>query len=357
MAAVVSRSNCGCPGASRAEGLVRSSDVREMTMRRKRPTESSLMVVSGRSNPRLTADIADRLGIEPAVARLETFGNGEVYCRLEESVRGADLFIVQSGSPPVNDHVLELLLLINAARLASAHRITAVMPLFPYARQDKKSAPREPISARLLADLLAAARADRVLTMDLHAGQIVGYFDVPVDHMTALPMFRDHYRSAGLTGGDVAVVSPDLGRVKATRRFARMLDAEFAIVTKVRPEHERTQTAEVIGNVRGKRVILCDDMIVSGGTLLAATSALLDAGAVEVRAFATHALCPREAVQLLGDSPLVEIAVTDTVALDVAKLPAKFAVVGVASLLAETIEAVFANESVSEIFAGENELF
>lgn len=315
------------------------------------------MIVAGRSNPGLAAHIADRLGIQPAAVQLKTFGNGEVYCRLEESVRGADVFIVQSGSQPVNDHVLELLLLINAARLASAHRITAVMPLFPYARQDKKSAPREPISARLLADLLSVAGADRILTMDLHAGQIVGFFHLPVDHMTALPLFRDHYTKGGLTGADVVVVSPDLGRVKAARRFARMLDAEFAIVTKVRPEHELAQAAEVIGDVRAKHVILCDDMIVSGGTLIAATSALLEAGALDVRAFATHALCTPEAARRLGASPLAEITVTDTVALDLVDLPATMTIVSVADLLATTIEAVFDNDSVSEIFAGENELF
>ena len=197
------------------------------------------MLFAGRSNPALAAEIARRLGIELGDVRLETFSNGEVYCRYGVSVRGADVFIVQSGSPPVNDHVVELLVMINAAKLASAHRITAVMPLFPYARQDKKSAPREPISARLLADTLQAAGADRVLTMDLHAGQIVGFFGVPVDHMTALPLFARRYRRRRLSGEQVVVVSPDLGRVKAARRLAHMLDAGFAIVTKVRPGHER----------------------------------------------------------------------------------------------------------------------
>jgi ribose-phosphate pyrophosphokinase len=315
------------------------------------------MLFAGRSNPALAAKIADRLGIGLGEVLLETFGNGEVYCRYGESVRGADVFILQSGSPPVNDHMVELLVMINAARLASARRITAVMPLFPYARQDKKSAAREPISARLVADMLQAAGADRVLTMDLHAGQIVGFFGVPVDHMTALPLFAQRYRRRRLRGDGVVVVSPDLGRVKAARRFAAMLDADFAIVTKVRPQRERAVAVEVIGDVRGKRVVMGDDMIVSGGTLAAAAAALLDAGARDVRAFATHALFTSESVGMLGGGAFEEVAVTDTVALEGQPAPPGLGVVSVAGLLAETIRAAFENTSVSAIFAGENELF
>lgn len=315
------------------------------------------MLFAGRSNPALATAIARHLGIGLGDVTLETFGNGERYCRYDESVRGTDVFLVQSGSPPVNDHVLELLVMVNAARLASAHRVTAVMPLFPYARQDKKSAPREPISGRLLADVLQAAGADRVLTMDLHAGQIVGFFGIPVDHVTALPLFAQYFERQGLRGEEVVVVSPDLGRVKAARRFARMIDADFAIVTKVRPEHERALAAEVIGDVRGKRVVIGDDMIVSGGTLVAAASATLAAGARDVRAFATHALLTPEAVGVLDRSDIAEVVVTDTVALDGLPAPERLAVVGVAGLLGDTIRAVFENASVSAIFAGENELF
>jgi ribose-phosphate pyrophosphokinase len=322
----------------------------------RRPT-TELMLFSGRSNPALATEIARRLGIELGDVRLETFANGEVYCRYGMSVRGADVFIVQSGSPPVNDHVVELLVMINAARLASARRITAVMPLFPYARQDKKSAPREPISARLLADMLQAAGADRVLTMDLHAGQIVGFFGVPVDHMTALPLFARRYRRRRLSGGRAVVVSPDLGRVKAARRLAHMLDAGFAIVTKVRPGHDRAVSAEVIGDVRGKRVLIGDDMIVSGGTLVAAADALREAGAEEVHAFATHALLTPDAVATLAGAEFAELAVTDTVALDEASVPPGVVVVTIAGMLADTIRAVFESGSVSSIFAGENELF
>jgi ribose-phosphate pyrophosphokinase len=318
---------------------------------------TELMLFAGRSNPALAAEIARRLGIELGDVRLETFSNGEVYCRYGVSVRGADVFIVQSGSPPVNDHVVELLVMINAARLASARRITAVMPLLPYARQDKKSAPREPISARLLADMLQAAGADRVLTMDLHAGQIVGFFGVPVDHMTALPLFARRYRRRRLSGEQVVVVSPDLGRVKAARRLAHMLDAGFAIVTKVRPGHERAMAAEVIGDVRGRRVLIGDDMIVSGGTLVAAADALREAGARDVHAFATHALLTPDAAATLAAADLAELAVTDTVALHEASVPPGLVLVTTAGMLAETIRAVFESGSVSSVFAGENELF
>jgi ribose-phosphate pyrophosphokinase len=266
------------------------------------------------------------------------------------------VFVVQSGSPPVNDHLVELLLLLQAARLASARRITAVTPVFPYARQEKKSAPREPISARLVATLLEAAGADRVLTMDLHAPQIQGFFTIPVDHMTALPLFAERFRAAGLAGEGVVSVSPDLGRVKAARRFAGLLGSDLAIVTKERPAHGQAVAAEVIGEVRGKIALLGDDMIVTGGTLLAAADALLAAGATEVRAFATHALFAPGALEALAAGPLAEIAVTDTVALDPAALPAKAAVLTAADLLAETIECVFEDRSVSALFGGLNEL-
>jgi ribose-phosphate pyrophosphokinase len=315
------------------------------------------MLFAGRSNPELAGRIAERLGIGLGEVELETFANGEVYCRYAESIRGADVFILQSGSPPVNDHLLELLVMINAARLASAHRITAVLPLYPYARQDKKSAPREPISARLLAEMLETAGADRVLTMDLHAGQIQGFFRIPVDHVTALPIFARSFRKAGLSGQNVVSVSPDLGRVKAARRFAQMLDADFAIVTKVRPAHELAIVAEVIGDVEGKVALLGDDMIVTGGTLIAAASALRRSGATDVRAFATHALLTPKSVELLERSELSEIVVTDSVALEQAALPPKLKILTVADLFADTIRNVFADRSVSAIFAGENELF
>jgi ribose-phosphate pyrophosphokinase len=316
-----------------------------------------LLLFAGRSNPRLAELIAAELGRELGQAELKTFSNGEVYCRYPESIRGADVFIVQTGSPPVNDHLVELLVMADAAKLASAHRITAVLPLYPYARQDKKSAPREPISAKLIAEVLQVAGVDRVLTMDLHAGQIEGFFSIPVDHMTALPLFAAHFRAQGLRGSRVVCVSPDLGRVKLARRLSQMLNAELAVANKTRPRHEKAAVTQVIGDVRGKVALIGDDMIVTGGTILAATEALQAAGAREVRAFATHPLFTTGALGGLAGSELVEIAVTDTVAIDSLERPAKLTVLTVSGLLAETIRNVFDDTSVSAIFAGENELF
>jgi ribose-phosphate pyrophosphokinase len=332
---------------------VRAVRPRRTTRRRAR----RLLLFSGRSNRGLAGLIAAELGCEVAPAELRTFANGEVYCRYPESIRGADVFIVQTGSPPVNDHLVELLVMANAARLASAHRVTAVSPLYPYARQDKKSAPREPISAKLVADLLQVAGVDRLLTMDLHAGQIQGFFAIPVDHMTALPLFAEHFREQGLYGSRVVCVSPDLGRVKLARRLSRMLGSELAVADKTRPRPEVAAVTQVIGDVRGKIALIGDDMIVTGGTLLAATEALRAAGAQDVRAFATHPLFVPGALETLAASDLAEVAVTDTVAIDPPEHVAKLTVLTVSGLLAETIRHVFEDSSVSEIFAGENELF
>ncbi|OFW70912.1 MAG: hypothetical protein A2Y55_12160 [Actinobacteria bacterium RBG_16_68_12] len=314
-----------------------------------------LLLFSGTSNPALAERIAHRLGTSPGPIEHETFANGETYCRFGESIRGTDVFLVQSCSPPVNDHLVELLLMIHAARLASAHRITAVLPWFPYSRQDKKSAAREPISARLVADLLEAAGADRVLTMDLHAGQIQGFFGIPVDHMTALPLFADHFRARTRSGAALVAASPDLGRVKLARRLGRALGADLAVVTKTRPGHDVAEAAEVVGAVDGKVVVMGDDMIVTGTTLITATDALLAAGAREVHAFATHALFAEGAIDRLQDSGLAEIAVTDTVRIP-ALTSSKLTVLSVAELLAEAIESVFSDRSVSALFAGQ-ELF
>jgi ribose-phosphate pyrophosphokinase len=313
------------------------------------------LIFSGTSNPGLAEQIADRLSTRLGPVEHETFGNGETYCRFGESIRGADVFLVQSCSPPVNDHLVELLLMIQAARLASAHRITAVMPWFPYSRQDKKSASREPISARLVADMLETAGADRVLTMDLHAGQIQGFFEIPVDHMTALPLFSHHFRRLARGGAPLAAVSPDLGRLKLARRLSRALDADLALVTKTRPSHDVAEAAEVVGSVRGKVVVMGDDMIVTGSTLLSATEALLAGGALEVHAFATHALFAEDALDSLQESQLAEIAVTDTVRISEPR-PSKLTVLSVADVLADTIANVFADRSVSALFAGQ-ELF
>ena len=316
-----------------------------------------LMLFAGRSNRPLAEDIGRHLGVELGEVKLKTFANGENYCRYEKSIRGADVFIVQSGNPPVNDHLVELLIMLQAAKLASAKRITAVVPWFPYSRQDKKSRPREPITAKLVADMLEAAGADRVLTMDLHAGQIQGFFGVPVDHMTALPLFAQYYRDKGLFGEQVVAVSPDPGRAKMARRFGQMLEADLAIMNKVRPEHDTAEVTEVIGDVRGKIALLSDDMIVTGGTLIAGATSLREAGATEVYACATHGLFPGNAFEKIAASELTKVTVTDTVPIDPVNRPEKIDVLPVSGLLAETIMNVFGDESVSAIFAGENQLF
>jgi ribose-phosphate pyrophosphokinase len=319
--------------------------------RRVRVHEETLALFSGRSHPLLAECIAGHLGVELGEVELATFQNGESYCRYRESIRGADVFIVQSCAPPVNDHLVELLLMIEAARLASAHRVTAVMPWYPYSRQDRKAASREPVSARLVADVLEAAGADRIVTVDLHAGQIQGFFSVPVDHATALPLFARHLVSRGLRGDSVVAVAPDLGRVKLARRLSRLLDCNVAVVSKSRPRPEAAAAGELIGRVRGRTAILGDDMIVTGGTIAAATRALLEAGASDVIAFATHGLFPGDALERLTASELSEILVTDSVPLE--RTAPKLTVLSLAPLLADTIDAVFASRSVSGIFAGQ----
>ena len=319
------------------------------------PPPAEFMIFAGRSNPDLARSIASKLDVALGPIEFETFSNGETYCRFTSSIRGADVFLLQSCSPPVNDYLVELFLMIDAARLASAHRITAVLPWFPYSRQDKKAAPREPISARLVAELLQTAGADRVLTMDLHAGQIQGFFRIPVDHLTALPLFADYHRGVA-SSRPVVAVSPDLGRVKLARALSRMLGADFAVVTKTRPVHEVAEAAEVIGDVRGKVVLMGDDMIVTGGTLLAATNAVLAAGAKEVRAFATHALFAPGALEHLDASDIAEIVVTDTVSV-AGRSAEKLRILPTAEVFAETILSVYAGRSVSAIFAGLNQPF
>ncbi len=322
-----------------------------------RGPQKRLMLVGGRSNPALAEAIAERLGVMLGEVELKTFANGETYVRYCESIRGCDVFIVQSGNAPVNDHLVELLIMIQAAKLASAKRITAVIPWFPYSRQDKKSAPREPVTAKLVADALESAGVDRVVTMDLHAGQIQGFFSIPVDHMTALQLFAQYYRDRGLMGEQIVAVSPDVGRAKFARRFGKMLEADLAILNKTRPEHDTAEVTEVIGHVEGKVAIMIDDMILTGGTLIAGAKALREAGATEVYACATHGLFPGDAFEKIEASELTQVTVTDTVPIDPINRPDNIDVLPVSGLLAETIMNIFADDSVSAIFAGENQLF
>ena len=321
------------------------------------PSSKRLMVFSGRSNVDLAERICDRLGVNLGSTILKTFPNGEIYARFEESVRGADVFLVQSCVNPVNRNLMELMIMADAAMLGSAKRVTAVIPWYPYARQDKKSAPREPITARLVATLLRASGIDRVLTMDLHAGQVQGFFNGPVDHMTALPMFARHFRDMGLSGEGTVVVSADAGRAKLATRFAEMLDAEVAIIAKLRPEHGKARVAAIIGEVEGKRAIISDDIIDTAGTLCAGAQAVHDAGATEVYACATHAILSDPALDRIRDSVLHEVVVCDTVPIDARAAESRIRVLPVDAILAQTIEEVFREGSVSNIFGGENQLF
>jgi len=323
-----------------------------MTTPRKR-----LMVVAGRGNPALGDRIAEKLAINLGGVLLKTFANGETYCRYEESIRGADVFIIQSPSQRLNDDVMELLLMIQAAKLASAHRVTAVMPYFPYSRQDKKSAAREPISARLMATLLEAAKVDRVLAMDLHQGQMQGFFEIPVDHMTATPMLADYFRFKDFGGTPLVAVSADAGGVKLAKRFAARIGGDLAVLTKMRPEHNRAETMHFIGDVRDKIAILVDDMIDTAGSITSAVETLIANGAREVYACATHGVFSDPARERIRMSPVKEIVVTDTLHVELGPDDNKIKVLSVADILANTIRNVFENESVSDLFAGENQLF
>ena len=250
-----------------------------------------LMIFSGRSNPALAAKIAEKLDVNLGQVQLKTFANGEIYARYEENVRGADMFIVQSPRDNLNDELMELLIMIQAAKLASAKRITAVMPYYPYSRQDKKSAAREPITARLMATLLEAARVDRVLSMDLHQGQIQGFFEIPVDHMTAVPMLADYFRYKDFGDTPLVAVSADAGGVKLAKRFInRIPGCDLAVLTKMRPEHNVAETMHFIGDVQGKIAIIVDDMIDTAGSVTSAIDTLYDNGAKEVYVTATHGI-------------------------------------------------------------------
>ena len=331
--------------------------VTERTPWIERGPQKRLMLFSGRSNPELAEQIAEKLGIHLGEIELKTFANDETYVRYLDSIRGADVFIVQSGNAPVNDHLVELLIMIQAAKLASAKRITAVVPWFPYSRQDKKSAPREPITAKLVADALESAGVDRVVTMDLHAGQIQGFFTIPVDHMTALPLFARHFRDLGLHGEGIVSVAPDAGRAKHALRFAEMIGADFAIMHKTRPAHEQVEVVEVTGRVSGKIAVVGDDVTTTGGTQIAGTKVLREHGATDVWMFVTHCLLDAEALKQVAECGVTGLVVTDTVPIDPLRRPDNLTVLSVGELLADTIMNVFADDSVSAIFGGENQLF
>jgi ribose-phosphate pyrophosphokinase len=319
-----------------------------------------LMLFAGRAHEQLAGDIAGKLGVELGGVELRTFTNGEVYCRYEESIRGADVFIVQpicgngrTGITP-NDALMELLEMVDAAVGGSAHRVVAVCPWYGYSRQDKKSAPREPISARLVARMLETAGIDRILTMDLHSGQIQGFFQKPCDHMTAMWMLTRYFADQSLE--DLVVVSPDAGRVKLNKKFAATIGAELAILNKERPAQQVAEIGYVIGDVKGKTAVIVDDIIDTAGTLKAAAQTVRDAGATRVLAAATHGVFSGNAWENLAAAAFDEVVVTDTIPLPDGA-PDNITVLPCAELLTSSIRQIFTDGSVSEVFRGENQLF
>ena len=321
-------------------------------------TEKRLMIVSGQGYPALAEKIAERLDVELNSVELIEFPNGELYARYLESVRGADMFIVQSLCDPVNRNLMQLLVMIDAAKRASAKRIVAVIPWYAYSRQDRKTKPREPITARLVANMIQAAGAERVMTMDLHSGQIEGYFTFPVDHLTAMHTFVDYFVEGGFRDADDAVVvAPDTGEVKVAKQLAGHLRLPWAIVNKMRYKPDESEVTHVIGEVEGKRAIMIDDVIATGGTLINAAERLVAGGATEVYAAATHGEFSGEAYRRIEDSLIREVVVTDTLPLKEGEPRSKIRTLTIAPILASTIKNVFTDASVSEVFMGENQLF
>jgi ribose-phosphate pyrophosphokinase len=321
-------------------------------------TEKRLMIVSGEGFPELAEKIADRLDLDLSGVELVKFPGGELYARYLESVRGADMFIVQSLCEPVNENLMQMLIMIDAAKRASAKRIVAVIPWYAYSRQDRKTKPREPITARLIANMIQAAGAERVMTMDLHTGQIEGYFTFPVDHLTAMHTFVDYFVDQGFKDAeDAVVVAPDTGEVKVAKQLAGHLRLPWAIVNKMRDKPDRSEVTHVIGDVAGKRVLMIDDIIATGGTLVNAAERLVEDGATEVRAAATHGEFSGKAYEKIEDSLIKEVVVTDTLPLKSGRPRSKIKTLTIAPILASTIKNVFTDESVSEVFMGENQLF
>ena len=322
-------------------------------------TKKRLMLFSGRGNPELAEEIAESLKVPLGEVVLSTFANGEIYCRYQESIRGADVFVYQSYCEPINDRIMEQLLMIDAAKRASAKRITAVCPFYGYARQDRKAEGREPISARLLADMLSVAGADRLVTVDLHTGQIQGFFDFPVDHLTAVPLLAEYF--AEKVHGDVTVVSPDAGGGKLARRFANCLkaaeiDAGLAFIDKQRPKgtHNVAEAVDVVGEVAGRTCVLVDDMIDTAGTVVSAANLLIDRGAQEVSILATHGLLSGPAVERLSTAPIREVVVSNTLPIPHEKRFDRLTVLSIAQTVADALDAVFEDTSVSELFRGDN---
>jgi ribose-phosphate pyrophosphokinase len=312
---------------------------------------SGLKIFSGNSNPHLAQKIAKESGIELGFCQLSAFADGEVQVEIHESVRGRDVFVVQSTCPPVNQNYMELFILIDALRRASAESITAVIPYYGYARQDRKVAPRAPISAKLMADLLTTAGATRVVSIDLHAAQIQGFFNVPVDHLFAIPTLARAWKEKFGSGEAFVAVSPDAGGVERTRAFAKRIDCSLAIIDKRRSGPNEAKALHLIGEVEGKIAIIVDDMIDTGGTLTQAVDSLYKNGAKKVFAVATHPLLSGPAVSRLIESKIEKVWVTDTIPLsETAKASGKIEVISIATVLAEAIKRIHGKDSVSSLF-------
>ncbi|TDT68008.1 ribose-phosphate pyrophosphokinase [Hypnocyclicus thermotrophus] len=311
---------------------------------------NDVKVFSGSSNKELATKIAHELGIELGDAKVVRFKDGEVYVKLNETVRGDTVLVVQSTSEPVNENLMELLVFIDALKRASAKEIIAVMPYYGYARQDRKASPREPITAKLVANLLTTAGATRVITMDLHAQQIQGFFDIPVDHMKALPILAKYFLDKGFTGDDIVVVSPDVGGVKRARGLASWLDCKIAIIDKRRPKPNESEVMNIIGEIDGKIAIFIDDMIDTAGTITNGAQAVMDRGAKEVYACCTHAVFSGPAIDRLQESPLKEVVISDSIQLSEDKRIDKVTILSVSKLFSEGIRRVINNESLSSLF-------
>ena len=322
-------------------------------------TKKRMMLFSGTIHPALGNEIAENLGLPVSESQMRRFASGEIYFRAEESVRGADVFVIQTHYEPVNEAIMEQLIMIDAMKRASAKRITAVIPYYGYSRQDKKAVSREPISAKLVADLLVTAGVDRVVSIDLHSGQIQGYFDCPFDHLTALPILSNYLKDdLGLHGDDLVVVAPDAGRIKTAEKLREYLHADLAFLYKRRSRKEAHKIEEmaVVGEVDGRPCVLVDDMIDTAGTVAKGAAALAAGGAGPIYAAATHAILSGKARQSLEEAPIEQVVVTNTVPIPLDKHFDKLKVLSCAPLLASALRAVFEDSSVSEIFHGDNQV-
>ena len=308
-----------------------------------------IKVFTGTSNPELARRICEYLGIEPGRCEVSRFSDGEIFVEIKESVRGQDIYVVQSTCPPANDHLMELLLMLDALKRASATTITAVIPYYGYARQDRKVQPRTPISAKLVADLITTAGAHRVVTVDLHAGQIQGFFNIPVDNLYAMPVLLEYIKS--LEDKNLVIVSPDAGGTERARQFAKRLECGLALIDKRRPRPNVAEVLNVIGEVEGKTAIIVDDMVDTGGTLVRAAQALKERGAKRVIACCTHPVLSGNAVEKIESSEVEKLIVTDTIPLrEEAEKSNKIEVLSVSRLLGETIRRIHSGESVSSLF-------